>query len=81
MDSVQKMPLCSALSSNVGSMSASTFYNAFNLVSCNYKEFSFNEMTDIFCLEGMEQWHVVLDTRKGDSPVCLTRLVCFNPLR
>jgi hypothetical protein len=80
MDSVQKMPPCSALSSNVGTMSVQTFYDAFNLVSCNYKEFSFSEMKDIFYLEGMEKWHYVLDPCKEDSPVCLIRLVCFDPL-
>jgi hypothetical protein len=81
MDRVEKIPLCSALSSNVGTMSAQTFYDAFNLVSCDYKEFSFNEMTAIFYLEGMEKWHSVLDAHKRDDKVCLIRLVCFNPHR
>jgi len=71
MDSIEKIPLCSALSSNVGTMSAQAFYDAFNLYSCDYKEFSFNEMTAIFYLEGMEKWHSVLDARKQDEKVCL----------
>jgi hypothetical protein len=61
-------------------MSAQTFYDAFNLVSCDYVEFSFNEMTDIFYLEGMEKWHSVLDTYQNGDKVCLIKLVCFNPL-
>jgi hypothetical protein len=81
MDKVENRPLCSALSSNVGNMSAQTFYDAFNLVSCDYVEFSFNEMTQIFYLEGMEKWHSVLDTFKQDDKVCLIRLVGFNPPR
>jgi hypothetical protein len=79
MNKVEKTPLCSALSSNVGNMSAQTFYDAFNLVSCDYIELSFNEMTQIFYLEGMEKWHSVLDTLKQDDKVCLIRLVGFNP--
>ena len=78
MERVDKTPLCSALSSNVGTMSVQTFYNAFNLVNCEYKEFSFNEMRAIFYLEGMEKWHSVLDAHKEDDKVCLIRLVCFN---
>jgi hypothetical protein len=78
MNSVQKMSLCSALSSTVGTMSAQTFYDAFNLVSCDYKEFSFSEMRNIFYLEEMEKWHSLLDEYKKEK-VCLIRLVCFNP--
>jgi hypothetical protein len=55
MDRIEKMPLCSALSSNVGTMSVQAFYNSFNLLTCDYKEFSFTEMTAIFYLEGMEK--------------------------
>jgi hypothetical protein len=81
MDRVEKTLLYSTLSSNVGTMSVQAFYNAFNLVSCDYKEFSFNEMTDIFYLEGMEKWHSVLDACKQDDRICLIRLVGFNPPR
>jgi hypothetical protein len=74
--------LCASLSgSSVGSCNGEEFYNAFNLVTCDYVEFSFVEMKDIFYLPGMENWRSVLkesDRNAGDVTIWL---VSFKPPR
>jgi hypothetical protein len=72
--------LCTSLSgTSVGNRSGEEFYNYFNLMTCDYVEYSFNEMKDIFYLPGMDNWRSVLkesDRHAGDVTITL---VSFQP--
>jgi hypothetical protein len=64
---------------SVRNLSVEDFYNHFNLVTCDFVEFSFTEMKNIFFLQGMEEWRSVLkesDRNLADSSIAL---VSFKP--
>ena len=72
--------LCRRLTEDVGSMSADMFYTRFNLTGDDqvYAEFNFQEMKQIYHLQGMEQWCSMLHVDLA-SPIRLS-MVCFTPL-
>jgi len=74
------MDLCSRLTGNVGSMSAEIFYERFNQTGADqiYAEFNFDEMKQIYGLQGMEQWPEMLGGNHHESPIRLS-MVCFKP--
>ena len=73
------LELQSPLLSNVGHRSVKVFYNVFNHVGFGCTEFSFEEMKDIFFLQGMDKWNCVLnDDSNQNASDCLIKLVCFK---
>ena len=56
------------------------FYKLFNLEVCNYIEFPFKEMINIFSLNQMMQWHSALKGSKHQSSDYAITLVSFKPI-
>ena len=48
----------------VGDYNCEEFYGLFNLDACEYVEFTYREMTEIFELEQMREWNAALNESK-----------------
>ena len=72
--------LCRRLTEDVGAMSADNFYRLFNFTQKDqvFSEFTFEEMKQIYHLQGMEQWCSMLHGEK--TPPIRLSMVCFKPL-
>jgi hypothetical protein len=79
MDNQSSKELCFTIQRCVGSRTAEEFYDSFNLINCNYVEFSFNEMQVIFNLPGMEDWRSVFDKSDKNAGDVTIALVSFKP--
>ena len=63
----------------VGDYDSEEFYGLFNLDDCEYVEFTFREMTEIFELEQMREWNAALNESKHQSSENVITLVSFKP--
>ena len=64
----------------IGDYESEEFYKLFNLEECDYVEFSFKEMNNIFYLEQMTQWAAPLEGSKGKVDDYVITLVSFKPI-
>ena len=63
----------------IGDYESEDFYKLFNLEECDYMEFPFKEMNNIFYLEQMTQWAAPLEGSKGKVHDYVITLVSFKP--
>ena len=64
----------------VGDYDSEQFYKLFNLEECNYIEFLFKEMINIFHLKQMMEWNAALKESKHQSSDYVITLVSFKPI-
>ena len=63
----------------VGDYHSEEFYGLFNLDACEYVEFTYREMTEIFELEQMREWNAALNESKHQASENVITLVSFKP--